>query len=107
MTNVKVYSNLRNYTLSEHEKSVDDLPFKWQTLNNVPSDAVKYGYQAVLIYAYIHSGIVYSLNPFFDKWDSGIAGVLLFPANAKNVRLKSKNFVNKLNKAEEGDDADY
>lgn len=28
------------------------------------------------VYAYIHSGIVFSLAPFSDKWDSGLAGYI-------------------------------
>lgn len=101
---MQVYSNLKNYRLHRKEQSVDDLPFEWDKLSDVPAVAIKHGYLAVLVYAYIHSGISLSLTDFKDPWDSGIAGVLLFKHNAQNVSKQAADFVNNYNKDLSEDD---
>ena len=97
---MKVYSNLKHYTLDQKEKRIEDLPFEWDKVSNIPDIAFKNGYHAVLVYAYIHSGISFSLSDYKDPWDSGIAGVLLFPKTAKRVRAKAEAFVRKRNELE-------
>lgn len=39
------------------------------------------GYYVKPVYALIHSGIHYSLNPFEDRWDSGFAGLVFCERN--------------------------
>ena len=94
---MQVYNNMKNYRLHKREKSMDELPFEWDSVHSIPDVAQKHNYKAYLVYAYIHSGVVFSRVPFADKWDSGVACVLLFPKKCVRSTYKVDNFIDKLN----------
>ena len=99
---MQVFNNMKRYSLDPREKSMDQLPFKWDSLQNIPDIAHRHKYKAHLIYAYIHGDIVFSTRPFVDRFDSGVAGVLLFPEREHRTIWKAEAFVLKLNSYNNG-----
>lgn len=62
-------------------------------------------YHAVPLYAYIHGGIVLSVEGFSDPWDSGQIGYVMVKKNAgfRNIKKAAQSLVTEWNQYLSGD----
>ena len=66
---------------------------EWGKTGNENGAKMKPGLFALPVYAYVHSGIVFSLSPFSCPWDSGLAGFIYLEKKqfCKDFNLKRFN----------------